>query len=277
VPRRAAIAVALVVLSALAAPGPALARSHAVQLRVAFDRGAQLGAPTALSAELRIDPRRLSAPLLAVRLLYPDSLGILTSGLGLASCRPPAGAFAAIILDDPLRCPRNAVLGYGTALADVRLADGELIPEYAGVTVLAGPVANGRVALVAYVEGQHPFGARLVYAGTLASGAPPFGGALDVRMPEIPSLVGFATLSLLEMKLSIGSRAITYVARTSRGARDFHPEGVGLPDRCPRDAFPFRVRLDFGDGRHAIAATRVPCPPAAAPASAGAGAGGGIR
>jgi hypothetical protein len=269
VPRRAAIAVALVALSALTAPAPAPARAPAVQLRVAFDRGARLGAPTALSAELRIDPRRLSAPLVAVRLLYPDSLGILTSGLGLASCRPPAGSFAAIILDDPLRCPPNAVLGYGTALADVRLADGQAIPEYAGVTVLAGPIANGKVALVAYVEGQHPFGAWLVYAGALASGAPPFGGALDVRMPEIPSLRGFATLSLLDMKLAIGSRAITYVARTSRGVRGYHPQGIELPDRCPPEAFPFRVRLDFADGRHAIASVRLPCPPPAPTPAAG--------
>jgi hypothetical protein len=256
--------VAAVALGALAPPvaaGAVAAHARPVRLGVAFDRGARLGSATALSAELRIDPQRRGAPLVAVHLLYPQSLGILTSGLGLASCRPPAGSLATIILDDPLRCPRNAVLGYGTAVADVHLADGEVIPEYAGVTILAGPIVRGSLALVAYVEGQHPFGARLVYAGALGSGASPYGGALDVRLPEIPSLAGFATLSLLDMKLSIGSRAIRYVAHTSRGTVGYHPQGVGLPDRCPRGAFPFRVRLDFQDGRHAIASTRVPCPP----------------
>jgi hypothetical protein len=262
VPRRAAIA-ALIALGAIWPSGALAARGDPVHLAVAFDRGARLGAPTALQAVLRIDTRRARSPMIAARLLYPESLGILTSGLGLASCRRPAGEFAQIILDDPLRCPPNAVLGYGTAIADVRLADGQSIPEYAAVTVLAGPLAHGALRLIAYVEGQHPFGARLLYGGALASGVAPFGGALAVDMPAIPSLEGFATILLVEMRLSIGSRAIRYYERTRRGRTAYHPDGVLLPDRCPRHGFPFRLRLSFQDGSHATAAATVPCPPGA--------------
>jgi hypothetical protein len=265
VPRRAAIA-ALVAVAALAPAQPSLARTppRAVHLSVAFQRGARLGSSTAVTAELRIDPRRIRSPLVSVRLLYPQSLGILSSGLGLASCRPAASELAAIILDDPLRCPANSVLGYGTATADVILADGQVIPEFAAVTVLSGSIANGTIGLFAYVEGQRPFGARLLYAGMLAGGAPPFGGALAVRMPTIPSLVGFATFALLDMKLSIGSPAITYIARTRHGRVGYHPDGVALPARCPRGGFPFRVRMRFEGGRSATASTRVRCPPAPA-------------
>jgi hypothetical protein len=267
---QAAIAAAFALAGALALGGPALARPPAVQLRVGFDHGARLGSPTSLSAELRVDPRRERSPLVGAQLSYPGDLGILTSGLGLASCRPSARAFAAIILDDPLRCPRNAVLGYGTAVAEVRLADGETIPEYAVVTVLAGPIVRGTVTLVAYVEGQHPFGARLLYGGALASGVAPFGGALEVDTPLIPSLAGFATIFLLDMKLSIGSRAITYFEHGRRGLVGYHPNGIALPDRCPRGGFPFRLRLTFADRSHTVAAARVPCPPAPDVADAGA-------
>jgi hypothetical protein len=262
VPRRAAIAAALIALGALWSPGALAAGPAPVRLSAAFDRGARLGASTALDVELRIDTRRMLSPMVSARLSYPESLGILTSGLGLASCRRPANEFVQIILDDPLRCPPNAVLGYGTAIADVRLGDGQSIPEYAAVTVLAGPLMRGALQLVAYVEGQHPFGARLLYPGALASGVAPFGGALAVDMPAIPSLEGFATILLVEMRLSIGSRAITYYAHSSRGRTAYHPEGVLLPDRCPRHGFPFRLGLRFEDGSRATAAARVPCPPA---------------
>jgi hypothetical protein len=261
VPRRAAITAALIVaLAVLGLGAPAASAVPVARLSVAFDRGAVLGATTALHAELALDPRRAPSPLVSARLLYPQSLGILLGGLGLASCRRPATEFAQIILESPLRCPPNAVLGYGTAVAQVRLNDGQAIPEYAAVTVLAGPIVRETVELVAYIEGLHPFGARLLYSGALATGAPPFGGALAVETPVIPSLVGFATVSLLDMKLVIGSPAITYYEHTRHGTVAYHPDGIQLPQRCPRGGFPFRLRLGFQDGSVATAATTARCP-----------------
>jgi hypothetical protein len=157
-------------------------------------------------------------------------------------------------------CSPNAVIAYGTARANVRLNDGQVIPEFATVSLLLGEVVNGRIGLVVYVNGVRPFGAKLAFAGELSRASGSFGGALVARLPAIPALEGTATVTLTNMRLAIGSRAIVY--RTRSGAR-YRPEGVALPSRCPRQGFRFRSEVTFADGGRASAETVVPCPPAA--------------
>jgi hypothetical protein len=262
--RRRATAAALIALGVIC---PTTAHAGApVRLTAAFDRGASLGSTTALDVALHVDPRGPLSPATEITVQYPRSLGIVSSGLGLAACRPPAAEFAQVLLDGlGLGCPRNAVLGYGTALADVHLNDGEVIPEYATVTLLAGPIEHGTVGLVVDVVGLHPFGAQLLLGGEIAAARAPFGGALVVRVPTIPGLEGFAVVTLVDMRLSIGSRQIVYSQRVGRRIVRYHPDGIALPDRCPRRGFRFRVKLAFQDGRRAAAETAVRCPRSAPP------------
>jgi hypothetical protein len=271
---RRAVGVALAALCAagalaLATTGTAFAAGP-VHVAAAFDRDATLGSATALDVTLRLDPRRLtSAPLTEVRFAYPRNLGLVSSGLGLAACtRPPADFAKVLITATGLGgCSPNAVMGVGTALALVRLSNGQVIREYATVTLLSGPLERGRLGLVVYVDGQHPFGAKLAFAGDVRGARAPYGGQLTMRMPEVPGLEDVATVSLVEMRITIGSHAIRYYERRGGRTVAYHPDGIQLPASCPARGFRFRAQVGFADGSRRSAATVTPCPPAVAAAA----------
>lgn len=269
-----------VLLSALCASGALAATAIAsapagaagpVRISAAFDRDAALGGATAVDVLLRLDPRRLTtAPLTEVRFAYPRNLGVVSSGLGLATCTRPEADFAKVLITAPGLggCPPNAVMAKGTALALVRLTDGQVIREYATVTLLSGALEQGRLGLVVYVDGQRPFGAKLAFAGDVRGARPPYGGQLVMRMPVIPGLEELATVSLVEMRISIGSPAIRYYERRGGRLVAYRPEGVLLPASCPARGFRFRVEVGFADGSRHAATSTTPCPtPVAAPAS----------
>lgn len=256
-------------LALLCAPA-AGAAAPPVRMSASFDRDAVLGGTTALEVSLQLDRDLSLSPLTEVRFEYPRSLGVVSSGLGLAACSRPASDFAQVLISGPRLggCPPNAVMGYGTARAVVRLTDGQSIPEYATVSLLSGPLEQGRLGLVVYVDGQHPFGAKLAFAGEVRGAPAPYGGVLAVRMPTIPGIEDLAVISLAELRLTLGSHAIRYRERRGGQLRSYRPGGVVLPARCPRGGFPFRAGVTFADGSSAAAAIRTPCPPSpVAPAS----------
>ena len=261
--KRWALAAALVVAAGLL---PASATADTVALTAGFDRRARLGGTTALQVGTRIDPAVVRSPPAEVRLLYPKSLGLFSSGLGLATCRRSASEFEQVLIDGSRRsgCPANAVIGYGSVRGEVRLGSTELIPEIGAVTLLAGPVARERLGLVALVPGQHPFGAQLAYAGDVGPATAPFGGELTFRLHQIPSLAGYAEIALTDLDFSIGSPRITYYDRSRGRSVPFKPDTIPLPDACPRGGFPFRTRITFEDGTSAAAGTTVRCPRAPA-------------
>jgi hypothetical protein len=273
-PRPRAVLVAFVVLCAAGALAPAAEAVSPSPLRVtaAFDRDAVLGAPTALDVTLRLDHRRVTrAPLTEVRFAYPRTLGLVSSGLGLATCTRPASDFAKVLIVAPRLggCPPNAVMGYGTALALVRLTNGQEIWEHAVVTVLSGPIEHGRLGLVVYVDGQHPFGAKLAFQGEVGSAPAPYGGALTVRMPIVPGLEELATIALVELRITIGSHAIRYYEQRRGQLVAYRPEGVELPTRCPARGFQFRAQVSFADRSRRTARSTTPCPPAVASRTTG--------
>jgi prepilin-type processing-associated H-X9-DG protein len=273
-PHRVAVRAAVVVLCAAGAFTVTIGLASAagpVRVTAAFDPGASLGSATAVNVTLRLDPRRLgTAQLTDMRFAYPQSLGIVSSGLGLAVCTRPPDDFAQVLITGPRLggCSPNAVMAVGTARALVRLTNDQVIPEYATVTLLSGAFERGRLGLVVYIDGQHPFGAKLAFAGEVYGARPPYGGELAVRMPVIPGLKDLATVSLVEMRLSIGSHAIRYYERRDGRRVAYHPDGVELPARCPRHGFRFRANIGFADGSRQMATTVTRCPSTlAAPAS----------
>ncbi len=270
--RVAALTLLAVVCSAAASAGAAARTTNPVRVSAAFDPRARLGSASAMDVDLRLDPSGLTtAPLTEVRLSYPQNLGLVSSGLGLASCTRPPQDFAQVLISGPRLggCSPNAVMGYGEARAIVRLVDGgQVIPEYATVTLLSGPIQQGQLGLVVFVDGQRPFGAKLAFSGAVTDAPPPYGGQLQVRLPVVPGLQDLATISLVELRVVIGSHAIRYYERRGRRVVSYRPDGVELPDACPRGGFRFRADLGFADGsrRSATSVTRCP-PPLAVPPS----------
>ncbi len=270
VPRRALVV--LWTAAALAAASGSAPGAQPIRLSTSFDPGAVAGAATAVHVTLQVDPQLADKPLDEVSFAYPRGLGVVSSGLGLAACKRPAADFVRVLIVAPLLggCSPNSVMAIGTARALVKLATGgQVIPEYALITLLSGPLEQGRLGLVAYVDGQHPFGAKLVFAGEARDARAPYGGELTVHLPPIPGIEDLATLYLVQMRLTIGAHAIRYYERR-RGRRvAYHPEGVLLPTRCPRGGYRFRVRVGFVDGTSTGATSIAPCPPpaVAAPSS----------
>lgn len=240
--------------------------SPALRLTAALDRGARLGSSSAIRAHLAIDSRRLPSPVTRLRVLYPKGLDLLSSGLAGASCERPEAEFVEVLVT--FRglggCSPNSVLGYGTARAEVRLVDGkvrgQVIPEYATLTLFAGPIENGTIGLLAVVDGQHPFGARLVFRGHLGPPTRRYGGSFNIEMPAIPSIRDLATVAVVDLALDVGSRRITYYRHARRRTGAYHPASLTLPSRCPRGGLAFRADVTLENGAAATAVTHLRCP-----------------
>lgn len=262
---RGGLVAALAALVTACAAAATATAAPPVKMTASFERGATLGAPSALDMRLQVDVRRVRSPVNELRLLYPESLGVVSSGLGVAACRRPPSDFVEVLVSGIGLggCPPNAVMAYGTAVADIRLSDGQVIPEYATLSLLSGPIDEGVLGLVLYVDGQRPFGGRLVIGGRALDAPRPFGGGLGFSLPAVPRLEGLAEVFMRDMRLTIGAPRIVYYERV-RGARvAYRPERIVLPNRCPRGGFPFRAHFGFEDGTHAVASTTAPCPPSA--------------
>jgi hypothetical protein len=88
-------------------------------------------------------------------------------------------------------------------------------------------------------------------------------------MPQIPGIEQLATVSLVELRVVIGSHAIRYRERRHGRLVRYRPDGIALPDACPRRGFRFRAEVTFADGSRQAARSTTACPPAVAPALAG--------
>lgn len=264
------LAAAMLLLICLAPAGATAAGS--VRLSVGLDAGARLGAATALHTRLSVDTRRQSSPVTTISLRYPASLGVTTSGLGLASCTRPASDFSAVVVDGIglAGCPRNAVMATGRAIGEIRLdgtgyigvpgvADIGVIRELGTVTVLSGPLRRGRLGIVAFVDGWNPIGAKLAYGGEVAPAPAPFGGALTIRVNQLPAGWG-AEIALTDITMTIGARDIVYHERAGGRTVRYRPGGVELPARCPAKGLPFMAEIEFANGVRESATALTPCP-----------------
>lgn len=191
-----------------------------------------------------------------VELLIPASLGITTSGLGLATCRR-----AVLQARGPAACSPNAVMGYGSVYVQAHPYDS--IRESARLTLLAGPVQDNQPSVLVYADGEQPASVQLVDPGMLLPAPAPFGGSLSVRDLELIPGIENITVSILRLQIVLGPRGLIYYEHVASRRGPYHPDGIALPTSCPRGAFPFQVRLTLQDGSRVDGRTAVPCPPAA--------------
>ena len=206
----------------------------------------KLGAPTTLSLGFQLGGE-LPPPLTAVDVHYPANLGLLTSGLGLASCDP-------VQLEEhgPSICPPNSLMGRGSALAKVALRS-EVLAETAQIALVAGPSQDGSLRILISATGLSPVAGGFVMPTLLLA------GRLHITVPLVPTLPGAPDLSVVRIQTTLGGN-LTYYRRAHGKMVAYRPNGIGLPRRCPRGGFKFAATFAFLDRTTAGAHTAVACP-----------------
>jgi hypothetical protein len=249
-----ALVVMLVMLTGVT-PSAQATKSQQIKFTVALTPE-RLGAPTTIHFNFRIAGPRGSVPppLTGVDLLYPVNLGLINSGLGLATCAP-----AALELLGPVACPRDSLMGHGTALVEIPIGP-ETIRETGDITTWLAPVQNGHLALLFYAEGQTPVSAQLIFTSQILEAPLPYGGSLDTIIPPIPGLPDGPYVAVVQMNATLGSQGITYYTYAHGHRISYHPDGLRLPHACPHGGFPFAATFEFADGTRSSAHTRVACP-----------------
>jgi hypothetical protein len=193
-------------------------------------------------------------PLLKVEVRYPNDLGIGLSGLGFATCT--TRTLQAL---GPEGCPADSHMGYGSALAEIPIGT-QIIHENAPVALLRGTTHDGHYTLLTFVNAEIPVFAPTTLPSLLLPAPTPFGGALDINVPLIPTFPDAPDVALTQLHTTIGPQHLTYYEHLHGHQKAYHPRGILLPPTCPRGGFPFAVSLTFASDEHASASTTVPCP-----------------
>jgi hypothetical protein len=211
---------------------------------------------TTIRLSVRIAPagELVPPPLIEGELRYPAGLDIQLSGLGIEACK-----VIALELFGPEGCPRDSVVGYGSAIASLPIKR-EVFSEAARIAVVRTDEQEGRQALLLYVYGETGLSAKLVLPAELLPAAKPYGGLLDIHVPLVPTFPEGPDVSVSELRLVLGPSNLVYYERVHNRVVRYKPAGIPLPGHCPRKGFPFAVELSFLDASHVSARATVPCP-----------------
>jgi hypothetical protein len=249
----ALLTLALVPCGCLAAAAQA---SPKVSLHATFTPD-RLGASTTIGFGFEIvNPEGgTPSPLTHVDLRMPAGMDYVTTTLGIAICRPQALERKGLS-----GCSPNSRLGYGSAFVEVPFGTGSG-HEIPNITALMGPPHDGNIVVLFYADGREPVYAQLVFQGELLPASGLFGGDLDTAIPLIPSVPNGPPVSIVRVQSTIGPSHLTYYKHVHGRLVGYRPQGVSIPERCPRGGFPFTADFKFLDGSTATATTAVPCPP----------------
>jgi hypothetical protein len=241
-------------------PWAAAAAAAPVHFGASFDAGARLGHSTALHFSLGVSVKQM-APVTEVRLLTPGGLELSTSRLGVASCRRPAREIVRVM--GPVqheRCPRNSLMGVGSATAGLLLSQERTIFGAAIIELHAGATVDDKPGLLVTADAYNPVRLQLTYQGYLYVPPDPFGLGLAIKIPAIPSPPLGAPIAMSTFALVVGGSSIVY-RHTVRGRSVWYrPGGIPLPRSCPPGGFRFRAILRFADGSRRAVDRAVPCP-----------------
>ena len=195
------------------------------------------------------------SPVTRIELRYPKHFGLVTSGLGLASCTER-------VLEEvgPEGCPSQSLMGEGTAIAEVQVGDEPVLQEQAHTAIFMAPLGGENIHIEFMVNGYRPLGAELIFPGLLLPAAPPYGGDLSIPVPLLESFPEGPDVSLVKVRSTIGPLGLTYYEHRRGRFIPYTPSGIVLPPRCPAGGFPFSITFHFADGSSSTSDAKVPCP-----------------
>lgn len=243
-----------IVAAVIVAPAPGRAETSA-RLHIALTPE-HLGRGTTIEFgfDLTEPAGSVPQPVRTISLFYPRHFGILTSGLGHASCT--TGTLEVL---GALGCPSRSLMGFGTATGAIQVGD-ERVDEQALTSVYLAPFQNGEIALLFLLDAYTPLLAERIFDGALQPAPPPFGGALTIDVPAIEGLAEGPDVALVKLRSTIGPLGITYYEHIHGHFVPYRPSGIVLPLHCPNGGFPFAARFTFADGHRLTATRKVRCP-----------------
>jgi len=193
-------------------------------------------------------------PLTRLQLYYPAHFGLITSGLGIASCE--LENIRELGLEG---CPAESLMGHGTAIGAVPF-EHETLEESAETFIFMRPFENGRISLALYVEGRTPLATQLAFPATIVPAPRPYGSAISITLPLVRVIPELPPVSITKFQATIGPEGITYYHHTHHKYLAYQPRGIQTPPRCPPHGFPFAAHFTFNDHSERTVATRVRCP-----------------
>ncbi len=215
-----------------------------------------LGHSTNVTFDVHIQapPGRIPPPLTGLDVLYPSTLGLDVSGLGINTCRQA-------LLEElgPIGCPAESFMGRGTAVAEFAIG-AEILHETAEVSIIRAPESQGRIAMYFNLAANTPVSAQFVLDGELLPGTNAY-ERIHLDIPLIPTYPGAPDVAVVGLSASFGPRSLTYYEHIHGKLVPYKPQGILLPNRCPRDSFSFIATLSFANGTSTTTTTHVPCKP----------------
>lgn len=157
-----------------------------------------------------------------------------------------------------MACPRNSFLGYGTAYVATQFGE-DIVREKAELDIFAGPPKSEQEVLY-FAVGQTPIWQEEVFPGQLVEEFGAFSAALITNVPLTETVPDGPFVSTTRFESIIGPAGVTYYRHVKGHIVPFHPQGVLVPNHCPKHGFPFEVELNFVGGISAVGHTSVPCP-----------------
>jgi hypothetical protein len=232
-----------------------------VVLSVFVVPGAFAQAPTSATITPSLAPDRLGArAALTLTIRYAGGESGLPSPVRRSVLRLPAG----MSLDVPslrsctaarLRargvsgCPARSRLGAGHALVETREGS-QTITENVTLWAFLGPPRNLEPTFEILAQGDTPVQESLVLTGSVLSASAPYGEALVMAIPPVPTLPLEPDASIVTFSLTVGA------SRRRTGDRN----AVLVPFACPAGGFPFAAQFTYADGSAGGALATIPCP-----------------
>jgi hypothetical protein len=147
-------------------------------------------------------------------------------------------------------CPAQSKLGGGHALVEGH-AGSQLVTEDITLGVFLGPLQNFQPTFDVLGEGYTPLRERVVLSGTVIPDHAPYGEALVMDIPPIPTLPLDPDASMATLTLTVG----TSTHRPAHAANT-----VVVPGSCPAAGFPFAGEFTYADGSTGDALATALCP-----------------
>jgi hypothetical protein len=216
----------------------------------------QLGAGTTIHLGFNITSTTggVPSPVTDVQLDLPAGMGLGTTNLGEETC-DPAMLFAVGFEG----CSPNSQMGLGNANVEIPVAAGR-INIHAFIRIYMGVPEHQHTTLLIFAETRTPVVGNFLFPSELLPTTGIYGAKIHTKMPLIPTWPEGPSAVIVHMETTLGPSHLTYYRHKHNKLVPYTPEGLAVPERCPRGGFRFGATYHFYDGSTVPVTTNVPCP-----------------